>query len=280
MNIPQFLTLYGIKQRFGYRITYLPVDKYGMVNPSDVEEAITGETVLITIMHANNEVGTIEPIEEVGRIAKEKRVLFHTDAAQSCGKIEVNVNKLKVDLLTLAGHKLYAPKGVGALYIRNGTVLDNFIHGAEQENTRRAGTENVPYTVGLGHACKIALDSIDDFDQRIQALRDKLYRNILDGLGEENVKLNGHPEHRLPNTLNISINAITGAELLEQIPEIAASTGSACHAGSTQPSAVLLAMGLTREQALGTLRLSLGRWSTKEEINKASQLIIHNVQSK
>src|SRR3990170_2894142 len=165
-------TLRYLEQKFGFRITYLPVDKFGMVNPSDVEKAITDETVLITIMHANNEVGTIEPIEETGQIAKENDVIFHSDAAQSCGKIEVIVDKLNVDLLTIAGHKLYAPKGIGALYIRKGTSIDNFIHGAGQEQRRRAGTENVPYIVGLGHACEKAVNSVQDFGQRVKTLRD------------------------------------------------------------------------------------------------------------
>jgi cysteine desulfurase len=156
-------------------------------------------------MHANNEVGTINPIEEIGKIAKEKSLTFHTDAAQSCGKIPVNVDDLKVDLLTVAGHKLYAPKGIGALYIRNGTKLDNFIHGAGQEQGRRAGTENVPYIAGLGEACELAHNSLSTYHQKIRVLRGKLHKNILYGLGEERVLLNGHPEKRLPNTLNLSI---------------------------------------------------------------------------
>jgi len=272
-------TLRYLEEKFGYKITNLPVDKYGMVNSLELEKAMTDETVLITIMHANNETGTIQPIQEIGKIAKEKNVTFHIDAAQSCGKIEVNVDKLYVDLLTMAGHKLYAPKGIGALYIRNGTKVDNYIHGAGQEQKRRAGTENVPYIVGLGKACEIGRSSIQEFDQRIKMLRERLHTNIVDGLGAENVKLNGHPEQRLPNTLNVSFKGVVGEELLRMMPEIAASTGSACHAGSTEPSAVLLAMGLSREQALGALRLSLGRWSTREEIDKASQLIISNAKS-
>ncbi len=259
-------------QTFGYKITILSVDQYGMVNPSDVEKAIKKETILITIMHANNEIGTVEPIQEIGKIAKKKGIIFHTDAAQTCGKIPVNVGKLNVDLLTLAGHKLYAPKGIGALYIRNGTKIDNFIHGAGQEQKRRAGTENVPYIAGLGKACEIAIGSIKEFSGRIMVLRDRLHNNILEGLGDR-VKLNGHPEQRLPNTLNISIQGVKGDELLSMTPEIAMSTGSACHAGSTEPSKVLLAIGLSREQALGALRLSLGRWSTKEEVDEASRLI-------
>jgi len=205
-----FETLKYLQKRFTFKITYLPVDKYGMVSASDVEKAITPETVLITIMHANNEVGTIESIEEIGKIAKERNVTFHTDAAQSCGKIPVGISQLNVDLLTIAGHKLYAPKGIGALYIRNGTTLDKFIHGAGQEQGKRAGTENVPYIVGLGKACEIASDSLPIFSQSVKSLRDRLHRNILEGLGEEKVKLNGHPEKRLPNTLNISIKGIVG----------------------------------------------------------------------
>jgi len=267
-------TLQYLKERFGFEITHLQVDKYGMVDPSDVERAITGRTVLVTIMHANNEVGTIEPIEEIGKITKERGVLFHTDAAQTCGKIGVDINKLGVDLLSLAGHKLYAPKGVGALFIRRGTVLDKFVHGAGQEQGRRAGTENVPYIVGLGKACQIASDSFHEYGERVKILRDRLHCNLLDGLGEDRTILNGHPEKRLPNTLNVSVQGIVGEELLGRTPAIAASTGSACHAGSTEPSPVLLEMGLTREQALGALRLSLGRWSTNEEIDEAARLIV------
>jgi cysteine desulfurase len=268
-------TLRYLKETFGFTVTYLPVDEYGLVKPSDVEQAIADQTILVTIMHANNEVGTIEPIEEIGKITKEKGVVFHTDASQSCGKIAVNVDKLNVDLLTIAGHKLYAPKGIGALYIRNGTKIDTFVHGAGQEQGRRAGTENVPYIVGLGQACEIALSALDDFSRNVKALRERLYKGISEGLGEERVKLNGHPESRLPNTLNISIKNAVGEEVLSKMPEIAASTGSACHAGSTEPSPVLRAMGLAREDALGTLRLSLGRWSTREEVDKASELIVH-----
>ena len=267
-----------LEEKFGFRTTYLPVDKYGLVDPSDVEKAITEKTVLITLMHANNEVGTIEPIEEIGKIAREKGVILHSDAAQSCGKIEVNVEKMKVDLLTVAGHKLYAPKGIGALYIRNGTILDNLIHGASQEMGRRAGTENVPYMVGLGRASEIAMHMIEHFAVDIKVLRDRLHDKIRQGLGDENVKLNGHPENRLPNTLNISIRDVIGEELLRGIPEIAASTGSACHAGSTDLSSVLTAMGLTREQALGALRFSLGRWSTSEEIDTAAEFVVRKAE--
>jgi cysteine desulfurase len=262
-----------LQDRFGFTVTYLPVDKYGMVNPSDVQNAITPQTILITIMHANNEVGTINPIEEIGKIARGHKVVFHTDAAQSCGKIPIDVNRLNVDLLSIAGHKLHAPKGIGALYIRNGIKIDNYIHGAGQEQGRRAGTENVPYIVGLGCACELESEQLYLYTKDVKELRDRLYRKIIEGLGEERVKLNGHPEKRLPNTLNVRFEGILGEQLLTNIPEIAASTGSACHAGSTKPSAVLLAMGLSNQQALGALRLSLGRWTSIEQVDVASELI-------
>jgi len=267
-----------LEERLGFKITYVPVDKYGLVDPEDIRRAITRETILITIMHANNEVGTIEPIVEIGEIARERKILFHTDAAQSCGKIKVDVNRLKVDLLTIAGHKLYAPKGIGALFIRRGVQIDSLIHGAGQEKGRRAGTENVPYIVGLGKACELAKNELPEYTAQVKGLRDRLYRRIADGLGTDKIYLNGHQEKRLPNTLNISIRGIIGENLLSRIPEIAASTGAACHAGSTEPSSVLLEMGLDRELALGALRLTLGRWSTSEEIDIAAELIVEQVK--
>jgi len=267
-----------LEKRFGFKVSYLTVDKYGLISPEALERTVTHETTLITIMHANNEVGTIEPVETVGEIAKKKGVIFHVDAAQSCGKIEVDVNELNADLLTVAGHKLYAPKGVGALYIREGTEIDRFIHGAGQEKGRRAGTENVPYMVGLGAACDVARRSLSDYKQKTSVLRDRLHSTLIQGLSEDLVKLNGHPERRLPNTLNVSIKGVVGEELLGQIPGIAASTGSACHSGSTEPSRVLLEMGLSRKLALGALRLSLGRWTTRDEVDVASGLIISKVK--
>jgi cysteine desulfurase len=267
-----------LEERLGFKVTYLPVDKYGLVDPEDVRRAITEETILITIMHANNEVGTIEPIAEIGKIARERGIIFHTDAAQSCGKVKVNVNELKVDLLTIAGHKLYAPKGIGALFIRNNIQIDSFIHGAGQEKGRRAGTENVPYMVGLGEACELAGNGLPEYTTKVKGLRDRLYQRIVDGLGTDKVHLNGHPERSLPNTLNISIRGTVGDDLLSRIPEIAASTGAACHAGSTEPSRVLLEMGLSRELALGALRLTLGRWSTQEEIGTATNLIVEQAK--
>jgi cysteine desulfurase len=263
-------------ERLGFRITHLPVDRYGLVHPQDVKAAIRDDTILITIMHANNEVGTIQPIDEIGEIAKEKEILFHTDAAQSCGKIEVNAEKLQVDLLAIAAHKIYAPKGVGALYVRKGTDIDNFVHGAGQERGRRAGTENVPYIVGLGVACDIAKGALPAFSQGVRTLRDSLYKNLLEGIGHERVKLNGHPEMRLPNTLNVSILGTVGEMLLRSTPEIAASTAAACHSGSFEPSKVLVGLGLSKEEALGALRLSLGRGTTKEEVDTASRLIVEH----
>ncbi len=268
-----------LEDRLGFRITYLQVDGYGLVDPEDVRRAITKNTILITMMHANNEVGTIEPIKEIGEIAKERGILMHTDAAQSCGKIEVNVDRFNVDLLTIAGHKLYAPKGIGALFIRSGTHVDSLIHGAGQELGRRAGTENVPYIVGLGAACNLAKDALSAYEKKVKYLRDQLHTGIELGLGKERFQLNGHLVQRLPNTLNISIRGIVGEELLSQIPDIAASTGAACHAGSTEPSSVLLEMGLDRELALGALRLTLGRWSTQKEIDMAGKLIVERAMS-
>ncbi len=263
-----------LEERMGFQVTYVHVDKYGLVDPEDIRHAITGDTILITIMHANNEVGTIEPIAEIGEVAREHGIIFHTDAAQSCGKIRVDVNELQVDLLTIAGHKLYAPKGIGVLFIRRGIQIDSLIHGATQEKKRRAGTENVPYIVGLGKACEIAGQTLLEYETKVKGLRNRLHEDIVDGLGADKVHLNGHQERRLPNTLNISIQGIVGDELLIRIPEIAASTGAACHAGSTEPSSVLLEMGLNRELALGALRLTLGRWSTAEEIDMAAEMIV------
>ena len=249
-----------------------------MVSTQAVSSAITGDTILISVMHSNNEVGTIEPISEIGRIARERGILFHTDAAQSCGKVVLDVNKLNVGLLTIAGHKLYAPKGIGALYIRDGTVIDSIIHGSGQESGRRAGTENVPHIVALGAACELARRTLADYQRKVKKLRDRLQAVIEQGLGKEMVRLNGHPERRLPNTLNISIKGIVGEELLELVPEVAASTGAACHSGSTEPSGVLLELGLSRELALGALRLALGRWSTPEEIDRAGKLIVERAK--
>jgi cysteine desulfurase len=258
-------------ERQGFRVTYLPVDRYGQVDPDDVARAITPKTILISIMHAQNEVGTIQPIAAIGEIARAHGVLFHTDAAQSVGKIPTRVDELKVDLLTVAGHKLYGPKGVGALFVRRGTKLAPFIHGAGHEAGRRAGTENVAGIVGLGEAGRIAGENLDETAARLQSLRDRLYQGLTTDV--EGVYLNGHPTQRLPNTLNLSFEGLDGNTLLVALPEIAASTGSACHAGNTEPSAVLLAMGVPPALALGAVRFSLGRWTTAEEVNQVVSLL-------
>jgi cysteine desulfurase len=223
-------------------------------------------------MHANNEVGTLQPIRAIADIAHERGVLVHTDAAQSIGKLQVNVNDLSVDLLTVAGHKLYAPKGVGALYIRTGTKLEPLIHGAAHESGRRAGTENVPFAVALGKACEIARHSLPQSSERLRQLRDRLWARLQSVWGDC-LLLNGHPDKRLPNTLNINIPDWLGAELLEAVPEIAASTGSACHEGSISQSPVLCAMGVPPEIGKGAVRLSVGRFTTEQEIDRAADAI-------
>lgn len=250
-------------ERLGAQITYLPVDRFGRVDPDDLNKAITPRTILISIMHANNEVGTIQPIEECARIAREHGVLFHTDAAQSVGKIATDVNGLGVDLLSIAGHKLYAPKGVGALFVRRGVTLEPLIHGAGHESGRRAGTESALLAVGLGKACELARD-LSSMD-RVRALRDHFWRELQSRFGNR-IALNGHPAHRLPNTLNVSFIGRVGAEILERLDGVAASTGSACHSGRIELSPVLEAMCVAPEVGMGAIRFSLGRGTTREEI--------------
>lgn len=260
-------------KRLGCRITILPVDKYGSVDPEAVRKAIDRKTTLVSIMHANNEVGTVQPIREIAAIAHERGVLVHSDAAQSLGKISVDVNELGVDLLSMAGHKLYAPKGVGALFVREGVKLEPFIHGAGHEGGRRAGTENVPYVVALGTACELARKSIPAATERLRQLRDWLWERLQSGL-EDRITLNGHPEHRLPNTLNVNLAGQVGADFLQTVPEIAASTGSACHAGHITMSPVLAAMGVPPHLGRGAVRLSVGRFTTEEEVDRAVEVMI------
>ena len=268
---PAVLNTCRFLERSGYRVTYLPVDSTGMVDPQGVRNALTNQTILITIMHANNEVGTIQPIEQIGELARSRGILFHTDAAQSVGKIPARVDALNVDLLTVAGHKLYAPKGVGALYIRRGLSIEPLIHGAGHENARRAGTENVSGIVGMGKAAERASATMEESAQSIRKLRDRLHKGIADRMLD--VKLNGHPEMRLPNTLNLSFPGLDGASLLERMSEIAASLGSACHDTSRELSPVLKAMGVGEEYGFGAIRFSLGRFTTEEEIEKAVEII-------
>jgi cysteine desulfurase len=259
--------------KLGCKVTVVPVDRHGLVDPADVGKALTRDTKLVSIMHANNEVGTLQPIQEIAALTRRQGVLLHTDAAQSLGKVAVDVNDLGVDLLTVAGHKLYAPKGVGALFVRRGVSLEPLIHGAGHEGGRRAGTENVPYIVALGTACEIARRGLPESTRRLQELRDRLWERLRAGLGER-IVLNGHPERRLPNTLNASFVGHVGAELLEKVPEIAASTGSACHEGKVSQSPVLCAMGVPPEVGRGALRLTVGRFTTEDEVARAAEVLI------
>ena len=256
----------------GWDLTFVEVDGHGRVDPDDVVAALKPETVLVSVMHANNEVGTLQPIREIGEVLRSRGVVFHTDAAQSVAKIPTLVDDLSVDLLTVAGHKLYGPKGVGALYIREGTPFEPFVHGAGQEMGRRGGTENVILAVGLGAACGLASGGIDEEVARIRSLRDRLHGRLNEGLGE--VDLNGHPGHRLPNTLNVSIPGVNGADLLASLPGICASTGAACHDRSIKVSPVLSAMGIGESRALGAVRLSLGRANDAAQIEEAADRII------
>ena len=271
-------TCRALERLHGFRVTYLPVDEHGRVNPADVEAAINDSTVLITIMHANNETGTLQPLKEIAEIAQRRGVLLHTDAAQSVGKIATRVNELGIDLLTIAGHKVYAPKGIGALYIRRGLQLEPVIYGGGQESGRRAGTENVAYMVALGTACELAHEQLVESQARLRHLRDELHHCLEQALPGR-LSLNGHPGERLPNTLNISVEGVVGEEVLAATPEIASSTGSACHEGSTDPSPVLMAMGQTRPRALGALRLTLGRWSSGDEVEQAARLLARTIDS-
>ena len=256
----------------GLRVTYLPVDRTGMVDPDDVRKAITPQTLLISIMHANNEVGTLQPIAEISRIARAHGVLMHTDAAQSVGKIPTLVDELGVDFLSITGHKLYAPKGIGALYMRTGCALEPLIHGAGHETGRRAGTENVIFAVGLGKAFEVAQADLPRYQREVRQLRDLFWQEIDKRFGDR-VVLNGHPEQRLPNTLHINFRGVIGAELLENLPALAASTGSACHAGEISLSSVLEAMHIPPELGMGAVRFSLGRYTTRPEIEQAVALL-------
>jgi cysteine desulfurase len=251
-------------ERLGARVTYLRVDGTGRVDPDDLRRAITPRTVLVSIMHANNEVGTIEPIEDCTAIAREHGVLTHTDAAQSVGKIPVEVNELGVDLLSIAGHKLYGPKGIGALFVRQGVPIESLIHGAGHEGGRRAGTESALLTLGLGKACELTQDSTPM--ERVRALRDRFWQKLQERFGDR-VVLNGHPVHRLPNTLNVAFVGRIGAEILARLDGVAASTGSACHSGRIELSSVLEAMGVGPRVGMGAIRFSLGRGTTSDEID-------------
>jgi len=260
-------------EKRGFKITRLPVDKYGLVAPDDVKRAITDKTILISVMHANNAVGTIEPVEEIGKIAREAEVYFHTDAVQTVGHIPVNVDELNVDLLAISAHKFYGPKGVGALYVRKGTRLVSLMHGGEQEKRRRAGTENVPAIVGLGKAVEIAGQEMGKEAERLAYLRDKLIKGLVEKI--DHIRLNGHPTRRLPNNVNVSVDFVEGESMLLNLDleGICASTGSACSSAILEPSHVLLALGLSPEQAHGSLRFTLGRENTEADVERVLDVL-------
>lgn len=267
---PAIMEPLSFLEKNGYEVTYLPVNQQGSVNPDDLRNAIREDTILVSVMHSNNEVGTLQPIQELGEICREQGVLFHTDASQSIGKVEINVSKLPVDFLTIAGHKLYAPKGIGALFIRDGLKIEPLLHGASQEGGRRAGTENVPYIVALGEAAEQARKHLKQDD--LLQIRDYFYSRLQEAF-RDGIHLNGDTVHRLPNTLNISFVGSVGGEILAALPEICASTRSACHSGSKAISPVLAEMGIEEKLARGAIRFSVGRYTTKQEIDRTIDLL-------
>ena len=260
----------------GAEVDFLPVDPFGRVDPDDVRRAIRPQTKLISIMLANNETGTLQPIRDIAEIAKAHDVALHTDAAQALGKVPVDVDALGVDFLSVAGHKLYGPKGVGALFIREGRTLTPLIHGAGQESGRRPGTENVMLSVGLGAACRMAAQHIEGHMAHMATMRDRLEALLFEGL--DGLSLNGHPQYRLPNTLNVSVPGIDGAKILEGLPDLFASTGAACHDRKVTLSHVLAAMGVPPEVGMGTLRLTTGRSNDISQIETAAEMIITRVR--
>lgn len=260
-------------EKEGFKVTYLPVDQYGMVSVKDVEKAITDKTILISVMMANNEIGTIQPIKEIGQIAKEHKVYFHTDAVQAIGSIPIDVNDLNVDLISLSAHKFYGPNGVGALYIRKGVKIGPYIHGGAQERNKRAGTENLAGIIGLGKAIELAVENMEKNNKKLIGMRDRLIKEIMSKV--EYTRLNGHPEKRLPGNVNLSFEFIEGEALLLSLDlkGIAGSSGSACTSGSLDPSHVLLAIGLSHEIAHGSLRLTLGDDNTDQEIDYVIEVL-------
>lgn len=260
----------------GFDVSYIPVDEYGLLDLQELEAALTSRTILISVMHANNEVGTIQPLAEISRIARKQGLIFHSDAAQSVGKIPVRVDDLGVDLLSIAGHKFYAPKGVGALYIREGIRLEKIMHGADHEQNLRAGTENVLEIVGLGKAAEIARRDLVENNRHLMEMRDLLYQILSENL--EELKLNGHPELRLPNTLNLSFKDIDAAAILAELDGLAVSAGAACHADNLLVSSVLAAMKIPLAYARGAIRFSTGRMTTREEIEQAAGQVISVVR--
>ncbi len=262
--------------KLGVKVTILPVDRFGRVDPDEVRRAVEPKTALISIMMANNETGCLQPIQEISKIARERDIPLHTDAAQAIGKVSVDVNELGVDFLSVAAHKLYGPKGVGALFIRDGQKITPLIHGAGQEGGKRPGTENIILSVGFGVACKIARSRLKHEIQKMTILRDRLQELLFSGL--DDLVLNGHPVERLPNTLNISVPGIEGAQILEGLPTLLASTGAACHDRSIKLSHVLSAMAVPPEVGMGTLRLTVGRSNSTDQIEEAAGMIINRVR--
>ena len=275
---PSVLESCNFLQSNGFDVTYLSVNEFGLINLTDVEKAITPNTILITIMHSNNEIGIIQPIEQISKLAKKHNIIFHTDAVQSAGKIPIKVTKLGINMLSIAGHKLYAPKGVGALYVKQDIKLTKLIHGAGQENNRRAGTENVLEIVGLGKACEIAGRDLSKNAAKMRAMRDRLYNGLREKIRD--FKLNSQFENCLPNTLSISFKNIDANILLGKIiNHLAVSSGAACHSGKPEVSGVLKALNVPYEWAKGTIRFSIGKMTTAEEIDSAVDIITENISS-
>ena len=261
-------------EKRGFSVTYLPVDSYGLVDPDAVRKALTPKTVLVSVMQANNEVGTIQPLAEISKITREAGIWLHTDAVQTAGHIPADVNELGVDLLSMSAHKLYGPKGIGALYIRKEKNLVPFMHGGEQESGRRAGTENVPGIVGFGKAAELAQKEMTQEAKRLTGLRDKLIAGLMEHI--DHTHLNGHPVKRLPNNVNLSIEYVEGESMCLNLDlaGVCSSTGSACSSGSLEASHVLLAMGIPPERARASLRFTLGKWTTDKEIEKVIEVLI------
>ncbi len=274
---PAVLEVCRYLEKQGFSISYLPVDSFGMVDPADVEKEINPRTILVSVMHANNEVGTIQPLAEISKICRDKDILLHSDAAQSVGKIKTDIREMGVDLMSIAGHKMYAPKGIGALYINKGVILEKLIHGADHEQNKRAGTENVLEIVGLGQACEVAGRGLVKNQRHLQDMRDRLYNGLIKkGL---DIKLNGHLTYRLPNTLSIGFRDIEANTLLWSMDQLAASAGAACHTDSEEASSVLMAMKVPDEYAMGTIRFSVGKYTTKDEIDTAIDVIERSVKT-
>ena len=257
----------------GFRTTYLPVDEYGLIDPGDVLKAITDKTIMISIMHANNEIGTIEPIAEISKISREAGIYLHTDAVQTTGRIPIDVDALGVDLLSMSAHKLYGPKGIGALYVRRGTKMVSFMHGGGQERRRRATTQNIPGIIGFCKALELAVEGMDAEVSRLTHLRDKLTNSLLEKIDDS--RLNGHPTKRLPNSVNISIQFVEGESMCLNLDMegICASTGSACSSGSLEPSHIILALGVSPERAHGSLGFTLGKWTIEEDIDRVLEAL-------